>query len=269
MADRAKTTAGIRENVMIAQGIYSMWLEAEQIASDAKPGQFISMYTKDSSKLLPRPISICDIDREKGQIRIVYRISGEGTKQFSEYKEGDTIDVLGPLGNGYDIKALAGDDNNASTLMLVGGGIGIPPMLGLAKAYRKTYPDVEINVVLGYRNSDTFLNDEFTRIANVFYASDDGSIGIKGNVIDSIRANNVSADVICACGPTPMLKGLKTYAAEDNIPAFISLEEKMACGIGACLACVCKSVEKDSHSMVNNKRVCKDGPVFRADEIEL
>lgn len=283
MADRMKKAVLIKENTALSEGIFSMWLEAPEIAENAKAGQFISMYTRDSSKLLPRPISICDFDKEKGLVRVVYRVSGEGTRQFSGYKSGETIEVLGPLGNGYCVGALAAVgkecepelkcacdySGSPATLMLVGGGIGIPPMLGLGKAYRATYPDAIINVVLGYRNSDTFLGDEFKEFANVYYASDDGSIGVKGNVIDAIKTDDVKADVICACGPTPMLRGLKAYAAEKNIPLQISLEEKMACGIGACLACVCKSKEIDHHSQVHNKRICKDGPVFNAEDIEL
>ena len=270
MSDRVKKPVLIRENTEISQGIFSMWLEANEIASQSGPGQFISMYTKDASKLLPRPISICDYNKNDGLLRVVYRVSGEGTKQFSGYKAGETIDVLGPLGNGYDVEKLASyGKEKPAVLMVVGGGIGIPPMLGLIKAYKTQYPDAKVIAVLGYRNLDTFLDDEFKDYAEVYYASDDGSIGIKGNVIDAIMAEGLVADVICACGPTPMLRGLKAYCTEVCAPLYISLEEKMACGIGACLACVCKSKEVDHHSHVHNKRICKDGPVFNAEEIEL
>ena len=270
MSDRVKKPLIIRENTEISQGIFSMWLEASEITSQSRPGQFVSMYTKDTSKLLPRPISICDYNKEEGLLRVVYRVSGEGTKQFSGYKVGETIDVLGPLGNGYDIQALAAyGKNETGCLMVVGGGIGVPPMLGLAKAYKAEYPDAKVIAVLGYRNSDTFLDDELKAVADVYYASDDGSIGIKGNVIDAIKADELKADVVCACGPTPMLRGLKAYCEGSDTPLYVSLEEKMACGIGACLACVCKSKEVDHHSHVHNKRICKDGPVFNADDIEL
>ena len=123
--------------------------------------------------------------------------------------------------------------------------------------------------LLTYRNSDMFLLDEFKKQGEVYIATEDGSVGTKGNVLDAIRENALDAEVIYACGPTPMLRALKNYAAENNIECWISMEEKMACGIGACLACVCKSKEVDGHTNVHNKRVCKEGPVFLAEEVEL
>jgi dihydroorotate dehydrogenase electron transfer subunit len=266
MSNRKKQRVKIVEQSMLSDGIFSIWFEAPDVALAARAGQFISIYTNDASKLLPRPISICEIDRAKGLIRVVYRVSGAGTKQFSELSTGDSLEILGPLGNGYDLEAI---NNNGGALCVVGGGIGIPPMLGLAKAYKEKYPENEVIAVLGYRDKFTFLTDEFESTCKVYYASDNGDIGIKGNVIDAIRAYELSADCICACGPTPMLRGLIAYANEKGVKTFISLEEKMACGIGACLACVCKSKEIDDHSHVHNKRICKDGPVFDSSEIEL
>ena len=122
--------------------------------------------------------------------------------------------------------------------------------------------------VLGYRD-ELFLKDEFEKYADVYVATEDGSAGTRGNVLDAIRENALKADVIFACGPTPMLRALKNFAEENNITCWISMEERMACGIGACLACVCKSKNIDSHSQVHNKRVCKDGPVFLSTEVEL
>ena len=122
--------------------------------------------------------------------------------------------------------------------------------------------------VLGYRDV-LFLNEEFAPYADVVLATEDGSAGTKGNVLDAIRENGLQADVIMACGPTPMLRAIKAYAQEHGIECYLSLEEKMACGVGACLACVCKSKEVDGHSHVHNKRICKDGPVFKAEEVEL
>ncbi|MBR1743980.1 MAG: dihydroorotate dehydrogenase electron transfer subunit, partial [Lachnospiraceae bacterium] len=150
---------------------------------------------------------------------------------------------------------------------LIGGGIGIPPMLELAKELAKE--DLSVRVVLGYRDSALFLKEEFEPFAEVFISTEDGSAGTRGNVIDAIRENGLSADEIYACGPIPMLRGVKAFAAEHGISAQISMEERMACGIGACLACVCQSKETDAHSHVKNKRVCKEGPVFDAEEITI
>lgn len=253
---KKQQTAKIVSQTMLADGIFDMELQAEEIAAQAKPGQFISVYVNDKSKILPRPISICGIDAEKGILRIVYRIAGEGTKQMSSYQKGDSVKILGPLGNGFTMKK--------DRAILIGGGIGIPPMLELAKQL-----DGPKSIVLGYRDSEMFLKDEFEAYGDVFVSTEDGSVGTKGNVIDAVKEQGVEGNVIYACGPTPMLKGIQAYAAENEIEAQISLEERMACGIGACLACVCQSKEADDHSHVCNKRVCKDGPVFDAREVVL
>lgn len=239
----------------LAEGVYSMWIETKEIAANAKPGQFISVYSNDGSRLLPRPISICAI--EGRQLRLVYRVVGRGTDEFSAYTAGDRLKVLGPLGNGYNVE----DTRRA---IILGGGIGIPPMLELARQLK-----CEKNIVLGYRNGDLFLKDEFDKYGKVHIATEDGSVGTKGNVMDAVRECMVTGDVLYACGPKPMLKAIKAYAQENGLEAFISLEERMACGIGACLACVCKTTKVDDHSHVHNARICKDGPVFNAREVEL
>ncbi len=264
MAEIKKVTATVGENTVLAPGICSMWLEGTDFADRAVPGQFLSVYCEDKSRLLPRPISICEIDREGGRLRIVYRIAGAGTKELSGRKAGETVSVMGPLGNGYFLDMETAGRENPDAI-LIGGGIGIPPLLALAMALpgKKT-------AVLGYRDDKTFLKEDFEACGcRVVLASDDGSVGTKGNVIDAIRAQGVQGNMIFSCGPTPMQRGVKAYARQSGIPAQLSLEERMACGIGACLACVCKSKEADGHSHVNNKRVCKDGPVFWAEEIEL
>ncbi len=255
MSAAVKRKASIAKNAMIAQDIYSMWLNAPEIAEAAKPGQFVSLYSKDGSKLLPRPISICEINPENGTIRLVYRIAGEGTKEFAGLGAGDFIEVMGPLGNGFTPEG--------KKAILIGGGIGIPPMLELSKQL-----EGEKQIVLGYRDM-TFMEKEFEAYGEVYLSTEDGSTGTKGNVIDALVANKLDADIIYACGPTPMLRGIKAYAMEHGIKAQLSMEERMACGIGACLACVCQSAEVDHHTNVNNKRVCKDGPVFYAEEVEL
>jgi dihydroorotate dehydrogenase electron transfer subunit len=250
-------TALIKEQREIAPGVYSLWLQTEHIAEEARPGQFVSVYCHDESRLLPRPISICEIDKENGRLRVVYRVTGQktGTEEFSKLKAGDIIPVIGPLGNGFPKKE--------KKAFLIGGGIGIPPMLQLAKEL-----NCEKQIVLGFRD-ELFLMDEFKKQGKVYVATEDGSAGTEGNVLDAIRENGLDAEIIYACGPMPMLRALKEYAEKNHIECWISMEERMACGIGACLACVCQSKEKDAHSNVKNKRICKEGPVFRAEEVEF
>lgn len=256
MSEKFQEQALILSQCEIAPDIYSLWIKTRQIAAHARAGQFISIYCDDGSRLLPRPISICEIDREKGSIRMVYRIAGKGTEEFSKKQAGDALRVAGPLGNGFPL--------GESKAFLIGGGIGIPPILELSKQLH-----CEKQVILGYRDNNLFLLEDFQNRGAVYIATEDGSVGTKGNVLDAIRANALTADVIYACGPTPMLRALKAYAAENGMECWLSLEERMACGIGACLACVCKSTEVDGHTNVHNKRICKEGPVFNAREVEL
>ena len=262
MAEKFEEIVKVVSQNSLGNGIFDMVLQTENIAKAARSGQFVSVYSNDASKLLPRPISLCGNDREKGTLRLVYRVTGEGTgtEEFSRLKAGDTVKILGPLGNGFTVVP-------GKKAFLIGGGIGVPPMLQLAKEMKASGEDIQ--VVMGYRNSDTFLLEEFEEVAETFVATEDGSLGIKGNVIDAIKSEKLNADIIYTCGPTPMLRALKAYAEENNMECYISMEERMACGIGACLACVCKSREKDAHTNVNNKRICKEGPVFNAKEVEL
>ena len=259
--ERKKEQAKVLSQEMLADGIYSLRIETEA-ALTAKPGQFVSVYTRDASKLLPRPISICEIDKEKKSLRLVYRVTGEktGTKQFSELKAGDTVPVIGPLGNGFPVEKAQGKN-----VFLMGGGIGVPPILELAKQIQCK----KNQIVVGYRDAHTFLKEEFEQNGELYISTEDGSVGTKGNVMNAIQENKLEADIIYACGPTPMLRAIKAYAEKNKIECYISLEERMACGIGACLACVCNTKEKDAHSNVNNKRICKDGPVFLSTEVEL
>ncbi len=256
MAEKFQEQAVILSQCEIAPDIYSLWIQTEQIAAYARAGQFISIYCDDGSRLLPRPISICEIDREKGTVRMVYRIAGKGTAEFSKKQAGDVLRVTGPLGNGFPL--------GEKKAFLIGGGIGIPPILELSKELK-----CEKQMVLGYRDGNLFLLEEFQNQGDVYVATEDGSVGTKGNVLDAIRANALTADVIYACGPTPMLRALKAYAEENGMECWLSLEERMACGIGACLACICKSTEVDGHTNVHNKRICKEGPVFNSREGEL
>ena len=242
----------------IAKDIYSRWLKTDKIAAQARPGQFVSVYCNDGGHLLPRPISLCEINQEKGTLRLVYRVVGKGTEMFAALKAGDSVEVLGPLGNGFPMEEAEG-----KRVFLIGGGIGVPPMLETAKQLKG-----EPVLVMGYRD-ELFLTDEMKKAGELVIATEDGSAGTKGNVLDAIRENDLKADMIFACGPKPMLRALKAYGLENNIPCYVSMEERMACGVGACLGCVCQSTEVDDHSQVKNKRVCKDGPVFLSTEVEL
>ena len=272
MSEKFQETALVVSQEQLAKGIFDLVLQTKDIAHVAKAGQFVSVYSNDGTKLLPRPISLCGIDDEAGTIRLVYRVTGEGTgtEEFSKLSSGDTIRILGPLGNGLTV----GPGKKA---LLIGGGIGVPPMLQLAKNINSGVAQgleeggerPDFSIVMGYRDAQTFLLSEFETESQTYVATEDGSVGTKGNVLDAIRANQLEADVIYACGPMPMLRALKTYARENGITCYVSMEERMACGIGACLACVCNSKEKDAHSNVHNKRICKEGPVFDAQEVEL
>ena len=255
MSQKFKETSFIIRQEEIAEDIYSLWLKTEKMASYAAPGQFVNIYSRDGSRLLPRPISICGVDKERQAIRVVYRVTGKGTKEFSGYQAGRNLELIGPLGNGFPLKE--------KKAFLIGGGVGIPPMLYLAQKLQ-----CEKQILLGFRD-ETFLTEEFEKYGQVYVSTEDGSAGVQGNVLDIIKAHELKADIIYACGPAPMLRAVKAYAREHGMEAWISLEERMACGIGACLACVCRSKDKDEHTNVNNKRVCQEGPVFLAEEVEL
>lgn len=255
---KQKQTASVLSQRETAPGIYDMWIKTT-LAADAKPGQFLCIYPRDKSTLLPRPISICEVDEGRTALRIVYRVAGAGTGEFSRYQAGEDINVMGTLGNGFPFEEAAG-----KRVFLMGGGIGVPPILELAKRM-----EADKYIVTGYRDSKTFLKEDFEKYGRVYIATEDGSVGTRGNVMDAIAANGLEADMIYACGPMPMLRAVKAYAAEHQIRAYISLEEHMACGVGACLGCVVKTREVNHHSHVNNARICTDGPVFEAGDVEI
>ncbi len=293
MPQKKKITAVVRSQTKLAEGIYDMWLVTE-LAREAKPGQFVGVYPLDQSKLLPRPISICEVNKEKTALRLVYRVAGEGTAEFSCWQPEQVVKVLGVLGNGYPVEEAQG-----KCVALLGGGIGVPPLLETAKAlaygnlsaaknitaddsakivvakpavatFAETATNLsQVHTFLGYRNADTFLEEDFTRYSTLHIATEDGSRGTKGNVLDALRESGLKPDVIMTCGPMPMLRAIKQYAEREDIEAYISLEERMACGVGACLGCVVKTKEVDPHSHVHNARICTDGPVFNAKEVEI
>lgn len=277
---KTKQTLKVAESTELSQGVYSLTLEYAdgKAPRTVKPGQFVGVYPKNASRLLPRPISICGWEPEKRQLRLVYRVAGNGTKEFSGWEAGDCAEVLGILGNGYDVPVMTG-----KRVLLLGGGIGAPPMLGLAKALYAANMRQGMNpaaacetvtAVMGYRTNDLFLAEEFRSVSRLIVSTDDGTAGFHGNSVAAAReliaAPEAEAfDAICSCGPLPMLRGVKALAEDLGIPAFISLEERMACGIGACLGCVAKTTKKDEHSRVHNARICTEGPVFAAEDVEI
>ncbi|MDE7045181.1 MAG: dihydroorotate dehydrogenase electron transfer subunit [Acetatifactor sp.] len=277
MNEKRKVRAGVLSQRMLTPEIYDMWLTTD-LAADAGAGQFVGVYPADKAHLLPRPISICEVDRQQGALRLVYRIAGAGTAEFASWQPGQEVMLLGVLGNGFPVGEAAG-----KRVVLMGGGIGIPPMLELAKelaagkgraegsAQEAKAAAAELTIIAGYRDSQLFLKEDLEKYGRVFVATQDGSAGIEGNVLTVMEKEQVEADVIMACGPMPMLRAVKAFAKGNGrkIAAYLSLEERMACGVGACLGCVCKTTHKDSHSHVNNARICTEGPVFEAGEVEL
>ncbi len=275
MAKKKRISAEVVSQKVLSEGIMDLTLKTG-LSEDARPGQFIGIFPKNKSTLLPRPISICEYDKKDQTLRIVYRIAGSGTAEFSLYKKGDSVDILGVLGNGFPLEKAEG-----KKVLIIGGGIGVPPLLGLSKALSSGWSDQsdgkratavkpsQIDMVMGYRDKENFLADEFRTFGSLHIATEDGSVGVKGNVIDACRAEGIKADIIYACGPMPMLKGVKSYAEEIGAKSYLSLEERMACGVGACLGCICKTKKVDEHSHVNNARICTDGPVFDADDLDF
>ena len=234
----------IKENVALTDSVYKMVLLGDTSEIGAS-GQFVNI--KLDGLYLRRPISICDYD--DGVLTIIYKVVGEGTELMSDLKAGDKLNILVGLGNGYDL-SLSGD-----TPVLVGGGVGVPPLYKLCKMLKAQGKTVK--VVLGFNTAaEVFYKDEFAKIADeVVVATVDGSCGVKGFVTDALK--QMQYTYVYTCGPYPMLKAL---AAATECSGQYSLEERMGCGFGACMGCSCKT-------MLGNKRVCKDGPVFVKEEI--
>ena len=245
----------ITNKTALAREIYSFTIACPEVAQAASPGQFVHIRAKGFT--LRRPISICGIDKEKGTLRIVFEIRGEGTEEIARLNKGDFIDMLAPLGHGFTL------DENFRKVVLIGGGIGTPPMLPLAQYYGE-----RAVAVSGFRNaSAVILQQDFSATgAKTVLCTDDGSVGIHGFVTQPLKelAEKGGIDAVYACGPMPMLKGVSAICQENGIYCEISLEERMACGIGACLGCACRTTRNDEEYVAH---VCKDGPVFKAEEV--
>ena len=235
-------------NEEIAQGIFDMRLEYRQDDLPFMCGQFAHVYVP--GKTLRRPISVCDATGEV--LRLVYQVKGEGTKIMSQMKPGSAVDVLVPLGNGFKV-------GKGKKYCLIGGGIGVPPMLYTAKNCDDPL------IITGFRNESlVILQDDLKQAGETLLCTDDGSAGEKGFVTDLLRRRIGEVDEVLACGPAPMLRAIAGVCAEFKKPCQISLEERMGCGVGACLVCAVK-IKKDGETVMQH--VCKNGPVFNAEEV--
>ena len=231
------------ENEKLCENVYKMRLLGD-VSGITNAGQFINV--KIDGVYLRRPISVCDLD--ENTVTIIYKVVGKGTEILSNLKEG-ALDVLTGLGNGYDL-SLSGSEP-----LLIGGGVGVPPMYLLAK--RLISENKKVTVVLGFnKKEEVFFEEEFKKLgANVIVTTVDGSYGVKGFVTDAIT--NLNYTYFYTCGPEPMLKAI--YKNVKTSGEF-SFEERMGCGFGACMGCSCKT-------LYGNKRICKDGPVLKKEEI--
>ena len=242
----------------IAPAIFELVLEGEMVEA-MKAGQFLHLRVPDDSHLLRRPISISSIDKANNQCHLIYRVEGSGTSIFSTLKAGDSLDVMGPQGNGFDLSDL----DQRSRVLLVGGGIGVPPLLEVAKQLYER--GVEITTVLGFASKNAvILEDELAQYSQVFVTTDDGTYGIKGNVSVVINKCDTEFDAIYSCGAPGMMKYIN-QTFYDHPRAYLSLESRMACGMGACYACVLKVPDSETVS----QRVCEDGPVFKTGTVVL
>lgn len=238
----------VLSNEKIVDGIYKMVCEDE---NEIKPGQFY-MLKLNGQTLLPRPISICE--KEGNKITFVYAVVGAGTEEFSKLREGEYINLTGPLGNGFNL------DKDLGKVALVSGGIGTAPMLEVAKKLRENRPEGIIDVYAGFRD-DIYFQEELSKYANkIDITTNTGKYGHKGFVTEILKVEEY--DTVLCCGPEVMMKAVVDMCKAKNVKVYVSMEKHMACGVGACLVCTCKT--KDGH-----KRTCKDGPVFDGDYVEL
>lgn len=246
----------VKECKNIAQNVYSLTVTLPESVGEIKGGQFLNISTGDSSKLLKRPLGI--VKAQGADVTVCFQVKGGGTAALANAKAGDKLSVLLPLGNGFNLP------DGAKNIAVIGGGVGIFPLIPVINGN----PDKNFYSYIGFRNkSCVCLLDEFSKSKALTVVTDDGSYGEKDNAVGAFFKDigKIGADLIIACGPPVMLRALKGKLTEQGIktPCLVSLEERMGCGIGACLVCVCKKA--DGH----NARVCKDGPVFDIYEVEL
>ncbi|WP_439709961.1 dihydroorotate dehydrogenase electron transfer subunit [Streptococcus ruminantium] len=249
----------IVEQVQLAPRIFAMTLKGNMVR-EMKMGQFIHIRVPDDSMLLRRPISISEIDVENSQCRIIYRVEGQGTNVFSKMVSGQNLDVMGPLGKGFDTDFLKEGDH----ILLIGGGIGVPPLIEVAK--RAVHRGAKVTSVIGFATKEAvILEEKLGRYGQVYVTTDDGSYGKKGNVASVVNHLSEGFAAIYSCGAPAMMKYVD-QRFQDHPHAYVSLEARMACGMGACYACVVKPKQGLEHE---NKRVCKEGPVFATGSLNL
>lgn len=243
----------------IATNIYELTVSAQLTCEIAAPGQFVHIrVSSGGDPLLRRPISICSYDKGKKQFTMIYRKEGQGTSLLAESVPGMDLDILGPLGNGFPVDEIG----SGQTALLVGGGIGVPPLYELSK--QLSVKGVNVIHILGFQTAEAvFYEKEFLNNGETIVSTVDGSYGRKGFVTDVI--SEIQFDCMYTCGPTPMLKAITEKFPNEKV--FLSLEERMGCGIGACFACVCK--QANDPTGVSYKKVCSDGPVFPIGEVLL
>ena len=245
----------------IAADVFELTLQGEVVLEMQEPGQFVQLKVANAiDPLLRRPISISNIDKENCQFTMIYRKEAKGTSLLSQKKSGETVDVLGPLGHGFPVEAT----ETGETALLIGGGIGVPPLYELSQQLVKK--GVKVIHILGFQTENVvFYEQKFSELGPTYVATVDGSHGHRGFVTDVITSEGITFDTLYACGPKPMLKALETSFPNQKV--YLSLEERMGCGIGACFACVCHTGDNpDGHTY---KKVCTDGPVFKAGEVVI
>ena len=257
--------AKLLEKEELKPGIFKFSVQADEIVNTARPGNFIEIRVNDDIEpFLRRPISIYKMDKEKGILEFIFQVKGKGTTILAKRNKGELIDIVGPLGFG-PFKY-----SNFENLGIIGGGIGVFPLYELAKSAKNENKNV--NTYLGFRNKDlVVLENEFKQVSNqLTITTDDGSYSQKGFAIDFLKKDIEAGkiDSIYACGPLPMLRAVRELALEKNIPCQISLEERMACGLGVCLGCAVKTA-KSSKEAPEYWHVCKAGPVFQAKDVEI
>ncbi|WP_035179201.1 dihydroorotate dehydrogenase electron transfer subunit [Alkalihalobacterium bogoriense] len=245
----------------IADSIFELVLEGSLVEEMEQPGQFVHVKVdRGIDPLLRRPISICHVDKAKQQLTMLYRAEGKGTTLMSERVQGEEVDLLGPLGTGFPVEAVS----KGETALLVGGGIGVPPLYYLSQQLKAK--GVKVIHVLGFASKkDVFYEEKFSALGDTYVSTVDGTHGTLGFVTDVIAQQKLNFDVLYSCGPNPMLKALEANYKDRR--GFLSLEQRMGCGIGACLACVCH-LQNDPEGTAY-KKICTDGPVFPIGEVVL